>query len=449
MRLDCKPIPLCAAHVLLFDTVHDIYPASEMSLNVYQQVFGVSLASNLVNRVKGSQTSLQAALKLGVIAALPTIGAEWQLVWGPVVWKHEPENAETGPDNSWYIAFHPSLQFDDGTVHPTYVVGVAGTPPESLYVWFKQNLAVNTVADFKAWVAGGIQNSPVQIPSSDVVESGAYIATGTVNAVHVLLNTAAPEGAASAGTTLLDFITNVNRSASPKFITTGHSLGGALSPSLALALTLSGATPADNTLTYATAGASPGNVGFTDLFVQTLPPRKSAGASSYQGWNLNLVNTLDVVPQAWCSVKSLSPEQFLGNIPPIYGKPIIRNVWITTLLGVLWSRSSGTLYKPLPSQFFTGPPPATVPTTLAEFLEINSPQHIEAYLGEIGLRIPSLEQSRVPRVGLKDKTVGEIRSDWPFIIDLEWAREHPKEAEEIGEKVEATAEAKGFVGESE
>ena len=419
-----------------------------MPLDVFQQVFSLSLASNLVNDLKGTEASLQAALRLGLTVALPIIDLGWKLVWGPVVWKHEPNDAETGPDNSWYIAYHPRLQFEDGSVHPTYVIAIAGTPAESTYVWTEENFAVNSVSDFKAWVAGGIQNCPVVVPPKNVVPGNAYIATGTVNTVHLLLTTPAPEGAVSPGTTLLDFIANVDQSASPRFITTGHSLGGALSPSLALALVSAGVIPSDTTLTYPSAGPSPGNIGFTELFVETLPARKSDEAVGYKGWNLNLVNTLDVVPQAWAVFRAISPEQNLGNIPPIYGRPVIPLVAGATLVFALRALSSGVRYKPLPSQYFTGPPPSATPTDLIEFLKVAVEEHVPPYLKEVGITIPTLDRSTILDRGLREKTEVEIRFNYPVISDLEWALEHPKEAQDAIDRAKGSEEGKAVLSEN-
>ena len=364
-----------------------------MLFDIFQQVSSLSFAANVVNKAMADQASLQQRLQGTLTSEIPKIGADWQLVWGPVVFKTKPEDAQSGPENSWYVAFHPHLRFEDDSVHPTYVIAIAGTPEESKRVWWEQNLSVHAVANFKAWVDGGIQNPPEEVQRKDVkwIQKGTYIASGTVKAVHRLLTTPAPEGAASAEWTLLNYITKQGKSTSHRIIVTGYSLGGALSPTLALALLMGGLVPADCILSYPIAGPSPGNKRFVELFVKNMPARKSDGAASYQGWNLNLVNQLDVVPQAWCISSWISKNQNLGNIPTLYGKPAISIIKNGVSAFKFWSMFSGVLYKPLPAQYFKGTTPARVPTDMDKFKEIALLQHYEPYFEEVKIPLPPPE----------------------------------------------------------
>ena len=363
-----------------------------MPSDVFQQVFSLCLAANLVDGAQGNQASLQRAFQLALASEIPLIGADWQLVWGPVVTKMS-DDAQSGPGNAWYMAFHPRLQFEDGSIHPTYVIAIASTPQKSTDVWKKQNFSVHAVTDFKAWADGGIRDAPEVVQRKDVrwIQKGTYIASGTVNAVHKLLTTPAPKGATSAEWTLLSYITKQGKSTSHRIIVTGYSLGGALAPSLALALLLDGCIPADRILSYPIAGPSPGNKRFVELFVKNMPARKPPGAGSYQGWNLNLVNQLDVVPQAWCISSLISRKQHLGNIPTLYGEPAMNVIKNAIWAAKFWSVFSGVMYKPLPSQYFSGTLPARPPNTTNTFLEIAAQQHYEAYFKEVGIPVPPPE----------------------------------------------------------
>ncbi|KAF9219621.1 hypothetical protein BS17DRAFT_386584 [Gyrodon lividus] len=304
-----------------------------MSFDSFQQVFGLSFCSNLVNDQKGTEDNLQRALQGALTHLLPTYG-EWTTVWGPTVWKFKPAEANTGPENSWFVGYNPRLTYADGSVHPTYVVAVAGTPANSGYAWAQENFAVNSVVDFIAWVKAGTSNPPQAVMPKDIVPGTPYAAMGTVRAVQTLLTKRAPEGSASAGSTLVDFLAQLKVSDATRIVFTGHSLGGALAPTLALSLVSSGTVPAPSALTYPSAGPSPGNRGFADLFASTFPAQRYPGSETggYQVWNLNIVNSLDIGPQAWCAIKSLSPEQNLDNIPPIYGRPVLPLILGITLL---------------------------------------------------------------------------------------------------------------------
>ena len=48
-----------------------------------------------------------------------------------------------------------------------YGIAIASIPPEAKYI--NQSFAVNSVADFNARVAGGIQNPPVVVPAAHIL----------------------------------------------------------------------------------------------------------------------------------------------------------------------------------------------------------------------------------------------------------------------------------------
>ena len=391
-------------------------------LSVFRQVFSLSIASDQVYRLAGTIENLLDALRRRVNDTLASLNPKglsssqrgmWQLNWGPVVWKTGTDASTTGPDLSWYVAYHDNLEFEDGSLHPTYVIAVAGTPAKS----------VNQFVDFDAYVSDGqfkTQPTEVSRDAQDAIKP--YITLSTARAIHTLLTNPAPSVAGVR--TLLNFINGVKSTKDPitrtlpRFVFTGHSVGGAIAPSVALALVSSGVIPVERTLTYSTAGPSFGNASFANLFERTFRARVTSGADGYRSWNINLVNTLDVVPQAWCHQHRISPSQNLNNIPTIYGTPMVPDAIRTTDTLIASISDSGVVFKPLPSRYFTGTRPSAPPASVDAFLQIAVQQHVQAYLGEVGISVPELDLSHS---GLAVKTEADIRFNYPVINDFERA----------------------------
>lgn len=187
-------------------------------------------------------------------------------------------------------------------------------------------------------------------------------------------------------------------------IFTGHSLGGALSPTVAFATKSANILRVADVLTFPTAGPTPGN----DIFAYTFRaffPEISSG-SGYRSWNTNFINTLDIVPKAWCTRKDLRPDQYLGQIPTIYG-PISNGNDQQILERLIQqatnaSNDSIVLYLSLQTTTFTGPTPP-IPATLGDFWTTAIDQHVHRYEEHFSIPVPTIS---CQKLGLGDKRTG-------------------------------------------
>ena len=176
-----------------------------------------------------------------------------------------------------------------------YVVAIAGTNPFSLYDWLIEDLDVQTPVN---WSSQYRENIP---PSQGLDPK---ISQGTSKGMDILLNNSQM---VSRGLGLLDFLNEtVHNNEDIKIIFTGHSLGGALSPAIALAALNELSTWARKKdqeckiSVYPSAGPTLGNKDFSTYYDNHL------GACTTRIWN-----EIDIVPHAW-------EEKMLDEIDDIY-----------------------------------------------------------------------------------------------------------------------------------
>ncbi|CCO31144.1 hypothetical protein BN14_05178 [Rhizoctonia solani AG-1 IB] len=173
-------------------------------MNAHQQVFALSLMSNLAQEYKGTQENLQSALEAQLPLVLSQLAGEWRIVWGPVVWKENPKDKTTGPDHVWFVARNPQLEFANGQKQDTYVIAIAATATE--YNWLTNNAGVTRVVDFNQWVSGGIATPPKVADTTTSTPGTAFISYGTALGVYRLASVAPPISAAGRNLPLISAV---------------------------------------------------------------------------------------------------------------------------------------------------------------------------------------------------------------------------------------------------
>jgi hypothetical protein len=225
-------------------------------------------------------------------------------------------------------------------------------------------------------------------------------------------------------TTLFQFITQLSSTITEptKIVFTGHSLGGALAPTLALTLLLSKALVVESggldALVYPTAGPSPGNLNFQTLCSGSFPS-SSATKEKYKYWNTNIINSLDIVSQAWCIDPTLEPRQNMTNIPGIYGsRPFIIPALIANLMATV--KSSMITYIPLQSTIFTSTIPLPYPTPMLPkgFWHDAMAEHTAAFTDYFGIRPGTFPKDCPGGAGCNSMSEDEEIRTYPVIGHL-------------------------------
>ena len=203
----------------------------------------------------------------------------WYLVWGPKT-SNSKSSCKWHCDNTMYIVKTES--FDGGV--PLYVVAIAGTNAISPKGWL--------VEDLNVW-------SQYKWPTKS---RAGKISSGTHIGVDILMNDLMDKSQ-----TIGQFFQNLDLTKQGKpyeIAVCGHSLGGALSPVVALMLkewTIKIKRKNITVGAYPSAGATPGNGHFAKYYEKTM------GADNFH----SIINAHDMVPHAW-------EPKMLKMIPGLY-----------------------------------------------------------------------------------------------------------------------------------
>lgn len=384
---------------------------ANQSYNEYQLTFMLSMLSNAAhpvtineNNVSYAEQQILAAYNASLPQALDYVnsnasGQTVSIAWGPAVVvapqdivpvdKKDLSKGYTATATNTMLVFKT---ITSGVDVSTYTVAIAGTKASSMFDVLHEDALGGTI---QPWPYGSNTGSP-------------KISQGTLTGLSNLL------GMTTGGNTVAEFFTTLNDPGA--YITvTGHSLGGALAPALALALfgAASNYSKALNeqvesqkwiAQVYATAGPDVGDADYVSYFRVSFP-QQTAGASKYEQYNTKIWNSLDIVPQVWS-------KGFVDYIDTIYTPnattPLAVKTYVKVLFGLIWKNNgfkdpyakmdptyagqfTGTYASPWPAvstiinDCGTGDCAGKLDDTLCEFVAQVLYQHIDAYFYATGL----------------------------------------------------------------
>lgn len=334
-----------------------------MALDIFQQVFCLSMQIGAAHQATGTVQFLEAELTTAFKELFDNDNfvSGWELVWGPAVWQSPYSNVV---DQATAVCYNSSENY--------YVVPIAATSPISPFMVLIEDLAVIPPSYMRPNPTAGAGN----------LSYGNYVA------VEALLNLT------SSGQTLGQYLTGA-ASSSNNLVFCGHSLGGGLARLLAYALYPNGTAHSGwhNVYTYPTAGPSTADATFQAKFNHAYPVTQGSG---YAMWNANQYNGRDVVPHAW-STEGNGPN--LNQITATYwydtdkymfktGLEVLTEVTVLQAVAVNFANGGGgtnPYMQTNSNKLWTAA--QTIPriNTNAELESEIYYQHVAAYIGEFGV----------------------------------------------------------------
>jgi hypothetical protein len=279
--------------------------------------------------------------------------SNWSLVWGPAVYKFSVALLD---DNMMYV-----VRDNGNSAHLAIVV--RGTNPKALDDWLAEDFDVD---DQITWEYG---NPPSGAKISKAISEGL---------LH--LQTLTPAVEPGQGQTLTTFLQAQSKAyPSLQIDVTGHSLGGALAPTLALWLADTQADWAFGSVqfqVYPLAGPTAGNLEFATYYDSRL------GAQTDR-----MHNPYDVVPRAW-NIENLGSIADLYE-PTIHADAVLRGV-IDHLRDLVKDKDY-TQIRPEEAPLRGGLNPAE-----KDFLKQAGWQHHYGYLCALGIDVATTSDCKKP-----------------------------------------------------
>lgn len=356
------------------------------SYDIIQTVFKLSRFSNLGDNLEGSASDIQQQLGPVIDDALTKHSEQlgvWKRVWGPCVFQADKDcsgksRVSKVADHVMYVAYNTSAN--------CYVVAVAGTNgnKDGDHNWYDTDCLDSNVT-VTAGFPLGINPTTGETPDTRNV---GYVSQGAAWGTTNLLNMQDPKTQKTIQSFLKD-----SESSQGTLIFAGHSLGGSLSPTLALWLYPNAFAAARWGALYVlpTAAPSTGDRGFVNVFSAIFPPTAIRGITRYGFWNQVIWNQYDVVPHGWTNLMNIQPF----NVPNDVVWDYVQGKSCQTLYGPLSGFDADFVYGvidaqyqllpspnpyvKLPSQMFTPSPLPAKPSSASDFLNTVGQQHIDAY----------------------------------------------------------------------
>jgi hypothetical protein len=291
----------------LIDFNPQLCEMSREDLNLTQRNLILAFLPYLGAPLTGSDVSQKAGKLVETsLEALQGPLGPWDLVWGPGILQVLPGSV---PANTMFVARHRETR--------ELFISIAGTNPFSAYAWLAEDFDVD---ESRPW---GYGDAP----------AGAATSKATLTGLRALQGMVPPPGLPGGNGTLAEFmVEQFDDETGPIDITvSGHSLGGALSPTLALWLRdIQEEWDPQSLATisvYAYAGPSPGNNDFAKYIDHRFGDRLK-----------RIFNPLDVVTHAW-------KVSDLAELKALYTPDISRDVLWDRAVDFLIATTNGIQYR--------------------------------------------------------------------------------------------------------